>query len=199
MVETTKQAREAIVRARERLAGEADDLALATRSALDVPAKVRRHPAETAALAGGAAFLAVGGPKRVLRTVQRRFFPGTAPKYRGTLPRGVERTLSRAGVRSEEVKARIEKDFAAYLEEKGSGGGSRNAATSFWKTYDTLVGPLGKVAAARLSKKLFAAEPDRPRAGTREAWEADRAARAERAERGARRAETERLARKGNR
>ncbi len=162
MARTTQEARQAIVRARADLIIEADELGSAVRSAVDVPAKVRRHPVETAGLAGGAVFLAVGGPKRVIRAAQRRLFPRTLPKYKGTLPREIERALSRAGVREDEVKARIEKDFQSYMEKKGSGKVSGTREASFWKTYDTLAGPLGKMAARQLASKLFAPEPDEP-------------------------------------
>ncbi len=162
MARSTEEARQAVVRARTNLAIEMNDLGAAARSAVDVPAKVRKRPVETAGLAAGAAFLAVGGPKRVLRGVQRRL--GRTPKYKGSLPRDVEKALRDSGVRQDEVKARIEKDFAAYLEEKGSGRGSANFQASFWKTYDVLVGPVGKLAAAKLTQKLFASEPDRPSA-----------------------------------
>ena len=83
---STKEAHQQVIAARKAFAGELDELNAATRSALDIPAKVRKHPLETAGLAGGAAFLAVGGPKRVLKAVGRRVRPTRKQRFKGVLP-----------------------------------------------------------------------------------------------------------------
>ena len=40
-----------------------------------------------------------------------------------------------------------------------------NAGKSLWKTYDTIVGPLGALVAKQLVDRLAAADANRPRAG----------------------------------
>ena len=49
--------------ARTTLSGSLDELTDAAKSAVDIPAKVRRNPGKTLALAGGAGFLIAGGPQ----------------------------------------------------------------------------------------------------------------------------------------
>ena len=60
MGEQTRTAREEVLAARAALSSEVDELGSAARSAVDIPAKVRRNPAQTAGLAAGAAFFALG-------------------------------------------------------------------------------------------------------------------------------------------
>ena len=48
------------------------DLAHVPRAAADIPAKVRRNPLKTAGAAGGAAFVLLGGPQRLLDAVNER-------------------------------------------------------------------------------------------------------------------------------
>ena len=55
--------------AREGVATELDNLNTSVRAAVDIPAKIKRNPVPTLGAAGGAAFLLLGGPKRV---AQRR-------------------------------------------------------------------------------------------------------------------------------
>ena len=78
----TDAARAEVVAAREALAAEYQQMGAATRDAVDVPAKIRRAPAKTAAVAGGAAFVVLGGPRRILRRVNRavRGEPNPLPK-----------------------------------------------------------------------------------------------------------------------
>ena len=81
-------ARDRVLEARAALSGELDGLTDATRSALDIPAKVRRDPIKAAALAGGAGFLLLGGPRKVLRAAGKRLIPHRRDPYDGLLPDG---------------------------------------------------------------------------------------------------------------
>ena len=67
-----RDARQEVAEARAELAAALDQLTDATQSALDVPGKIRRNPAKTAALVGGTGFLLAGGPRRVIRFVDGR-------------------------------------------------------------------------------------------------------------------------------
>jgi hypothetical protein len=167
MATAAQEAERQVIAAREALGGELDELSAAARSAVDIPAKVRKNPVQTAALAGGAGFLVLGGPKRVLRAVMGRIRPKRRGRYHGLLPDEIERALKHsAGPRSPEIEAALEEDFADYLKKKGKLDPPPSAAQSFLKTYDSVVGPLASRGAKQLAARLFAADPDRPRSGT---------------------------------
>ncbi len=156
------RARTEVLAARGALETDLDTLSDATSSALDIPAKVRRNPAKSVAMAGGAGFLLLGGPRRVLRSAVGRIFPARRDPYDGLLPDEVERILKRSGASSEPgVREALEKDFAEYLRRKGRQAPPPSATTSLWRTYDALLGPLGTVGARMLVERLFAAEPGR--------------------------------------
>lgn len=150
-----------------------DDLVDATHSALDVPAKIRRNPAKTAALVGGTGFLLAGGPRRVVRFVGRRILPQPRPDPNaGILPDEIEKVLKDTGVAKDpEVRRALNKDFAEYLRQKGKYGPEPTAATSFWRTFDKVAGPLGTAGARLMVQRLMEAERERAqlRAEAREA------------------------------
>jgi hypothetical protein len=156
MADTTAEARREVVNARRKVEGELDQLASSTRAALDIPAKIKRHPVETVGVAGGAAFLLLGGPRRVAKAAERRFLPERANRPPKLLPKDVDRALRNLppGER-ERVEGHLEKDFAAYLRKEHTQEPA-NARQSVWKTYDMLVGIIGAAAARELVKKLFA-------------------------------------------
>jgi hypothetical protein len=163
MATAAQEAERQVIAARQALGGELDELSAAARSAVDIPAKIRHNPVQTAALAGGAGFLALGGPKRVLRAVVKRVRPQRRDRHRGLLPDEVERAVKHAaGPRAPEVQAALEEDFADYLKKKAGQDPPPNAAQSLWKTYDALIGPLAGRGAKQLASRLFAAEKDRP-------------------------------------
>jgi hypothetical protein len=164
MGESTKQARQAVVAARASLATEADELTAATRTAIDIPAKVRRHPVETAGLAGGAAFLAVGGPKRVLRTVGRVARRGKEPPPKTLLPKEVQKVVDGLGDDGKRVQAKLEREFANYLEKRKKSDTQANSRASFWRLFDVMAVPLGRQMAKQMAQQLMAADRDRPAA-----------------------------------
>ena len=168
MATPTKQAHEQVVAARRQLGRELDELRVAGRSAVDIPAKVRRNPVRTVGLMGGAGFLAVGGPKRVLRAVERRVRPTREQKLKGILPKDIERIIDRTAENAEQVKVRLEQDFYDWMDKKRPQQAAPSTGRqSFWKTYDAFVGPLGALGAKALAERLLAAEPRRkPGGGT---------------------------------
>ena len=154
MEDSTAEARQRVVEARRALATEMDDLGTASRGALDIPAKVRRNPVRTVGLAGGAAFLLLGGPKRGAKAVERRLFPRRAERPPSLLPKNVEKALKRVpGDEREQVQAHLERDFATYLEKEHTKEPA-TARQSLWKTYDLVIGIIGAAAARELVKKL---------------------------------------------
>lgn len=155
MAQSPAEARQEVENARKGVEKELDDLTRATRDALDIPAKVKRNPVRTAGLATGAAFLLLGGPKRVAKATEKRFFPKRVYKRDRALPKNVQATMNKLDPDQRElVEAHLERDFAAYLN-KEHPTEPANPRQSFWRTYDLLLGIVGAAAARELVKKLF--------------------------------------------
>jgi len=155
MAQSAAEARQEVEDARKGVDKELDDLTRATRDALDIPAKVKRNPVRTAGLAGGAAFLLLGGPKRVARATEKKLFPKRVYERDRSLPKDVQATINKLNPEQRElVEAHLERDFAAYMR-KEHPTEPANARQSLWKTYDVLIGIVGAAAARELVKKLF--------------------------------------------
>lgn len=148
-------ARKGVGTARDGVTSELNNLNSSVRAAVDIPAKIKRNPVPTLGAAGGAAFLLLGGPRRVAKTVEKRLFPKHNNRPPKVLPRDVEKTLDRLPEEDRDmVRAHLERDFAAYLREQHAKH-PPNARVSAWKTYDLLLGTVGARAARELVKRLF--------------------------------------------
>jgi len=167
MATPTEESRRQVIAARDELGEGLDDLTSAFRSAIDIPAKVRKYPLQTAALAGGAGFLALGGPKRVIKAAVGKIRPSSRRPHEGLLPNEIDKVVKRrAGdkERAAHIETALENDFADYLKQKGRAVEAEpNAQKSLWKTYDTIVGPLGALVAKQLVDRLAAADQNRTR------------------------------------
>jgi hypothetical protein len=137
-----------VVAARAGLAGEVDRLEAAGRAAVDIPAKIKRSPGKAAAVAGGAAFLAVGGPRRVFRRA-RKAVTGReeAPLPKALLPKDIEKALKKLGTDGDKVRGTLERDFSHYLDERAAQrrnetfkGAALGLATSALRPIGFLVG-----------------------------------------------------------
>lgn len=158
MATTTQEAHEKIAAARQQLSTELDGLGAAARASVDIPAKIRRNPVRTLGLIGGAGFLAIGGPKRALKAVEKRVRPAPKDKLRGILPKDVEKLVVKSGAsNADEVQARLEQDFYDWMAKRRTQPPA-NARQSLWRTYDTLLGPLGGMGSKALAKRLFSSE-----------------------------------------
>jgi hypothetical protein len=113
----TDAARDRVVAARSALGEELENLEAAARTAVDIPAKIRRNPVKTGAVAGGAAFLALGGPRRIFRAGKRAVTGEPAPMPKSMLPDEIEKTLRKLGDDGEKVRGALERDFAAYAKQ----------------------------------------------------------------------------------
>jgi hypothetical protein len=102
--------------AREALGEELVRLEASARAAVDVKAKVKKHPVKAAGLVGGAAFLAVKGPKRVFRGAKRLVVGPPEPLPKAMLPDEIERSLRQLGEDGDHVRGLLERSFASYLE-----------------------------------------------------------------------------------
>lgn len=116
----TDAARAEVLTARQALSSDLDGLEASAREAIDIPAHIRRAPARAAGLAGGAAFLALGGPRRVFRRARRAVFGPEAALPSSMLPDEIETVLRTLGTDGAAVRARLEREFAGYLDKRGS-------------------------------------------------------------------------------
>jgi hypothetical protein len=113
----TDAARDRVLAARAALGGELETLEASTRAAVDVPAKIRREPLKAAAIAGGAGFLVLGGPRRLFRRARRAVTGAPEPFPESMLPEQVEKTLRQLGDDGAAVRGALERDFAAYAKQ----------------------------------------------------------------------------------
>lgn len=156
----TDAARSEVLAARAGLDEELVRLEAAGRAAVDIPARIRREPAKVLGAAGGAAFLLLGGPKRVFKGLRRAVFGAGEELPRSMLPPEVEKTLRKLGPDGEKVRGTLEREFAAYLDEKAPQRKERDlggtAASLLGGTLMPVVQRLGRQLAER------ALDPDGP-------------------------------------
>ena len=107
-----------VVAARADLDAELDRLEAAGKAAVDVPAKVRREPVKAAGVAAGAAFLALGGPKRLFRRVKTAIRGEEDPLPSELLPDEVNKVLRKLGSDGKKVQLTLDKEFAKYLDDR---------------------------------------------------------------------------------
>jgi hypothetical protein len=107
-----------VVAARADLDDEIDRLEAAGRAAVDVPAKVRKEPVKAAGVVAGAAFLALGGPKRLFRRAKRLIRGEEAELPESLLPKEVDRALKKLGSDGEKVRGTLEREFSRYLDDR---------------------------------------------------------------------------------
>ena len=113
----TDAARAEVLAAREGLDEELVHLEAAGRAAVDIPARLRREPAKVLGTAGGAAFLLLGGPKRMFNGVRRAIMGEKADMPKSMLPPEIEKELKKLGDDGEKVRGTLEREFANYLDE----------------------------------------------------------------------------------
>ena len=154
----TDAARAEVLAAREGLDEELVRLEAAGRAAVDIPARLRREPAKVLGTAGGAAFLLLGGPKRVLNGVRKAILGDKADMPKSMLPPEIEKQLRKLGPDGEAVRATLEREFADYLDEKAPQRRERDLAG----TAAVLLGGVLKPVTERLGRQLAerALDPD---------------------------------------
>jgi hypothetical protein len=105
-----------LVLAREAFAAELVRLEASARAAVDIRAKVRRNPGKTAAAVGGTAFVVLGGPRRVFRSVKHRIVGKPDPLPPSLLPDQVEKAVRALGDDGSKVRGALEREFAAFVD-----------------------------------------------------------------------------------
>ncbi len=154
----TSAARAEVVAAREGLADEAVRLEASARAAVDIPARIRREPVKMAGAASGAAFLLLGGPRRVLRRARRAVFGPDADLPKSMLPNEVEQTLRKLGPDGDRVRGTLEREFAHYLDEKAPQRRERDLGLATGALLSNLLRPLTARAGRELVARLFDAD-----------------------------------------
>jgi hypothetical protein len=151
----TDAARAQVVAARTELAEEVVRLEAAGRSAVDVPARIRRAPAKTAGLAAGAAFLIAGGPKRLFRRVKRAVVGPGQELPKSMLPKEVDQALRKLGPDGDKVRGTLEREFAKYLDEHRGERENRDLGVVAALLLSNIAKPITERAGRRLAQELF--------------------------------------------
>ena len=156
----TDAARAEVLAARAGLDEEITRLEASGRAAVDIPARLKREPAKVLGTAGGAAFLLLGGPKRLFKGVRRAVLGPDADLPKSMLPPEIEKTLKKLGPDGEKVRGTLEREFAEYLDEKAPQRKERDLGA----TTAVLLGGVLKPVISRLGKQLAerALDPDGP-------------------------------------
>jgi hypothetical protein len=154
----TDAARSKVVSGRARLADEVNRLEASGRAAFDIPARIRRAPAQTLGAAAGAAFLLLGGPQRLFRRLKRMIRGPEAELPKSLLPKEIDRSLRSIGTDGDKVRGTIERDFARYLEEKAQARKERELTGTASILLGLLLKPAATRAGRQLAESLF--EPD---------------------------------------
>jgi hypothetical protein len=113
----TDAARLRVLEARDGLETELHRLEAAARTAVDIPAKIRRSPGKAAAVVGGVGFLALKGPQRLFGGAKRVVRGKNPPLPKTMLPDEIEKTLRSLGSDGDKVRGTLERDFAAYAKQ----------------------------------------------------------------------------------
>jgi hypothetical protein len=154
----TDAARAEVVARRQLLLDEVVRLEAAGRSAVDIPAKIKRAPGKTAAVAAGTAFMVLGGPRRLYRGVRRVFLGPKANMPKSMLPKDVDRALRSLGDDGDRVRGVLEREFAAYLEQNRSEREARDLRGTISELGGNLLKPVTARAGKRLAEELFRPE-----------------------------------------
>lgn len=107
-----------VVAARADVEEELERLEAAGRAAVDIPARVRRAPAKAAGVAAGAAFVALGGPKRLFRRAKRMITGKEEDLPSELLPAEIDKVLRKLGDDGRKVRVTLDKEFARYLDQR---------------------------------------------------------------------------------
>ncbi len=156
----TDSARAEVLAARQGLDEELIRLEAAGRAAVDIPARLRREPVKVLGAAGGAAFLLLGGPQRLLRRARRAVLGPKADMPKSMLPKEIERELKKLGDDGERVRAKLEREFAEYLDEKAPARRERDLGALATTTLGNVLKPLTERLGRQLTEEFF--NPDRP-------------------------------------
>ena len=154
----TDAARAEVVARRQLLLVEVVRLEAAGRSAIDIPAKIRRAPGKTVALAAGAAFFVLGGPKKSFRAARRAIFGPGADLPKSMLPEQIDKALRSLGDDGGRVRGVLEREFVDYLDKNKSTREARDLRGTIAELGGNVLRPATAEAGKRLATELFKPE-----------------------------------------
>jgi hypothetical protein len=154
----TDAARAEVVARRQLALDEVVRLEAAGRAAVDIPAKIRRSPGKTVALAAGTAFMVLGGPKKTYRAARRAVFGPAADLPKSMLPEQIDKALKALGDDGDRVRGVIEREFVDYLEKNKPTREARDLRGTVSELGGNILRPVTAEAGKRLAKELF--KPD---------------------------------------
>jgi hypothetical protein len=160
VVAPTDAARAEVLAAREGLLEEVARLEASTRAAVDIPARIRRQPAKVGGAAAGAAFLLLGGPKRILHGLRKAVFGPDAGLPKSMLPDEVEKTLRMMGSDGDRVRGTLEREFTRYLAKTAPDRKDRDLVGMASGLVANLLKPASVRAGKAFAERLF--DPDGP-------------------------------------
>ena len=141
--------------ARQALADELIRLEASVRAAVDIRAKVRRNPGKTAAAVGGTAFVVLGGPRKVFRSVKHRVLGKPDPLPPSLLPDQVEKAVRALGDDGAKVRGALEREFAAFV------ATNRKTDSRFVRRVLLTGGvPIASQVGSQIVKRVLAVSPD---------------------------------------
>jgi hypothetical protein len=156
--EGTSVARAEVLAAREALDEELVRLEASVRAAIDIPAKIKRSPVKAAGLVGGAAFVVLGGPRRVLRGARHAVFGRPEPLPESMLPKEIDASLRKLGEDGERVRGLLEHEFASYLQATEPARKRRDLSGALTVVTIAFVRPLVLRYSRRLAEQIFATD-----------------------------------------
>lgn len=156
----TDAARAEVLAARQGLEDEVVGLEASARAAVDLPARFRREPAKVGGAALGAAFLLLGGPKRVFRRARRAVFGADAELPKSMLPDEIEKALRKLGPDGDRVRGTLEREFAKFLEERAPERRNGDLAGVVGGLLNNALKPASMRLGREFAERLFA--PDGP-------------------------------------
>ncbi len=173
-------ARDRVLAARASLGEELEALEASARAAVDIPAKIKRSPVKAAAVAGGAAFLVLGGPKRAFRAGKRAVTGEPDPLPASMLPEEIDKALRKLGDDGKKVRGALERDFAAYAKQRANDRSGLRTLLLMSVARPLMAGA-AKVAAGKLfgTDEGFQARLEQIREGARRQSDGDDEAKAE--------------------
>ena len=154
----TDEARAEVVASRQLLLDEVARLEAAGRSAIDIPAKIRRSPAKVAALAAGTAFIVLGGPKKAYRAVRRALLGPKPDLPKSMLPEQIDKALRSLGDDGDRVRGLLEREFVDYLEKNKPVREARDLRGTISELGGNLLRPATARAGKKLAEELFKPE-----------------------------------------
>ena len=155
----TDAARAEVVARRQLLLDEVVRLEAAGRSAIDIPAKIRRSPGKTVALAAGTALHRSGRAEEDLPSRPAGDLRDRRPNLpKSMLPEQIDKALRALGDDGDRVRGVIEREFVDYLEKNKPVREARDLRGTVSELGGNILRPVTAEAGKRLAKELFKPE-----------------------------------------